>query len=156
LALVVFTATALAVAPQKKKTAKRRYTKSAHVASTVRRPTTARKAVAAASTSKGKSVRRTATPRTRTYAQQQPSADRYKEIQQALADRGYYKGEVNGAWSAESTAALARFQQSQNLQSDGKLNSLSLIALGLGPKRALSAQAQPHAPSSPAQATQQP
>jgi hypothetical protein len=35
--------------------------------------------------------------------------------------------------------ALKRFQADQNLTPDGKLGSLSLIALGLGPKR-LSAQ----------------
>lgn len=67
--------------------------------------------------------------------QQGPTPDRYKEIQQALATKGYYKGELNGQWGPESIDALKRFQQDQNLTSDGKLNSLSLIALGLGPKR---------------------
>jgi hypothetical protein len=31
--------------------------------------------------------------------------------------------------------ALKRFQREQNLTEDGKIGSLSLIALGLGPKR---------------------
>ncbi len=31
--------------------------------------------------------------------------------------------------------ALKRFQHDQNLVEDGKIGSLSLIALGLGPKR---------------------
>jgi hypothetical protein len=31
--------------------------------------------------------------------------------------------------------ALKRFQRDQNIGDDGKLGSLSLIALGLGPKR---------------------
>lgn len=31
--------------------------------------------------------------------------------------------------------ALKRFQSDQNLTQDGKLGSLSLIAMGLGPKR---------------------
>jgi hypothetical protein len=67
--------------------------------------------------------------------QQAPTADRYREIQQALAAKGYYKGEPNGAWSSDSSDALKRFQADQNLMPDGKINSLSLIALGLGPKR---------------------
>ncbi len=74
------------------------------------------------------------------HVQAGPTPERYKEIQQALAEKGYYKGEVNGQWSPESTVALQQFQQEQNLHADGKLSSLSLIALGLGPKRT-SAQA---------------
>jgi peptidoglycan hydrolase-like protein with peptidoglycan-binding domain len=91
-----------------------------------------------------KPVRSGKKSRTRSLAQAQPTPDRYKEIQQALADKGYYKGDVNGKWNADSVNALKRFQSEQNLSSDGKLNSLSLIALGLGPKRQ-SMQAQPGA-----------
>jgi murein L,D-transpeptidase YcbB/YkuD len=76
--------------------------------------------------------------------QQQPSADRYKEIQQALADKGYFQGPVDGAWNPGSVEALKRFQKDQNLDADGKIGSLSLIALGLGPKRGFaSAQSAP-------------
>jgi peptidoglycan hydrolase-like protein with peptidoglycan-binding domain len=57
------------------------------------------------------------------------------EFQQAIADRGYYTGPVNGTWGPDSIEALKRFQQDQNLAPDGKLGSLSIIALGLGPKR---------------------
>jgi len=71
----------------------------------------------------------------------QPSADRYKEIQSALAQKGYLHGEPSGTWDAESIDAMKRFQKEQNLDADGKLNSLSLIALGLGPKRTLTASA---------------
>jgi peptidoglycan hydrolase-like protein with peptidoglycan-binding domain len=63
-----------------------------------------------------------------------PTPDRYKEIQDALAKKGYLHGDATGAWDQESADALRRFQQDQNLQPSGKLNSLSLIALGLGPK----------------------
>ena len=73
--------------------------------------------------------------------QQQPTADRYKEIQQALADRGYFHGTADGAWGAESTDALRRFQREQNLDADGKIGALSLMALGLGPQRGAPAQA---------------
>jgi len=71
--------------------------------------------------------------------QQQPSAERYKEIQQALAEKGYFRGTADGAWGGESLEALKRFQKDQNLDADGKIGALSLIALGLGPKRGVEA-----------------
>ena len=70
--------------------------------------------------------------------QQQPTAERYKEIQQALADKGYFMGPVDGTWGPESVEALKRFQKDQNLEIDGKIGALSLMALGLGPKRGTS------------------
>jgi hypothetical protein len=63
-----------------------------------------------------------------------PTPERYKEIQQALVDKGYLKSEPNGVWDAESADALQRFQTDQKLSPTGKLSSASLIALGLGPK----------------------
>jgi peptidoglycan hydrolase-like protein with peptidoglycan-binding domain len=69
------------------------------------------------------------------WHQQQPTPERYKEIQQALASKGFLQGEPTGQWGEDSVDALKRFQASQNLMPDGKIGSLSLIALGLGPKR---------------------
>jgi len=66
--------------------------------------------------------------------QQHPDATRYAEIQKALADRGYFKGEPNGKWGDDSVDALKRFQADQKLDTDGKINSRTLIGLGLGPK----------------------
>ena len=63
-----------------------------------------------------------------------PDPERYQQIQQALADRGYFKGAINGQWNDDSIDALKRFQADQKLDSDGKINALSLIGLGLGPK----------------------
>lgn len=71
--------------------------------------------------------------------QSAPTAERTKEIQSTLAQKGYLSGEPSGAWDADSITAMKRFQKDQNLDADGKLNSLSLIALGLGPKRTLTA-----------------
>ena len=71
----------------------------------------------------------------RRSTQREPAPERYKEIQQSLADKGYFAGPVNGTWNADSVEALKRFQRDQNIGDDGKLGSLSLIALGLGPKR---------------------
>jgi murein L,D-transpeptidase YcbB/YkuD len=77
--------------------------------------------------------------------QQAPTPERYKEIQQALVSKGYLQGEPNGTWGPESTEALKRFQADQNLTPDGKLTALSLVAMGLGPKR-LTAQSGPQQP----------
>ncbi len=90
-------------------------------------------------------------PRSRRSSQQAPTPERYREIQQALATKGYLPGEPNGEWGPNSVEALKRFQTDQNLTPDGKLNSLSLIAMGLGPKRLTAqshAQPQPEAPKS--------
>jgi N-acetylmuramoyl-L-alanine amidase len=57
------------------------------------------------------------------------------EIQQALADKGYYMGPINGVWGSECVSALKRFQADQSIAADGKLGALSIIALGLGPQR---------------------
>jgi peptidoglycan hydrolase-like protein with peptidoglycan-binding domain len=70
--------------------------------------------------------------------QQTPTPERYQEIQQALVAKGYLEGPATGDWGANSAEALRRFQQDQHLDATGKLDSLSLIALGLGPKRAAS------------------
>lgn len=72
--------------------------------------------------------------------QQQPTSERYKEIQQALGDKGYFKGAVDGNWGTDSVDALKRFQHDQNLPEDGKIGSLALIALGLGPKHDAAAE----------------
>lgn len=73
-----------------------------------------------------------------------PTPERYREIQNALAARGYLAPEAaTGTWDQTSTDALKRFQAEQNLESTGKINSLSLIALGLGPKHDAASLAKP-------------
>jgi hypothetical protein len=79
---------------------------------------------------KGKTAKRT----TATWRQMAPSADRYREIQQALVEKGYLKTEPNGIWDTQSADALRQFQTDKNLSPTGKLSSASLIALGLGSK----------------------
>jgi hypothetical protein len=67
--------------------------------------------------------------------QLQPTPERYKEIQQALLAKGYLQPEqAKGVWDQNSVGALKQFQATQNIDASGKINSLSLIALGLGPK----------------------
>lgn len=113
---------------------------------------TAKKSAAkkSASSKKGRSTKKKAaagqTWRSRQLA---PTPDRYREIQRALADRGYLKSEPDGKWDQGSVDALRRFQQEQNLEPTGKINSLSLIALGLGPKYDTTAKAVPPAAPRP-------
>jgi len=66
--------------------------------------------------------------------QTHPDSARYKDIQQALADKGYFKGDVNGQWGDDSVAAIKQFQADQKLPDDGKISAPTLIDLGLGPK----------------------
>jgi peptidoglycan hydrolase-like protein with peptidoglycan-binding domain len=79
-----------------------------------------------------------------------PTTDRYREIQQALAAKGYLKPEdATGVWNQNSVDALKRFQAEQKIESTGKINSLSLIALGLGPKHETASAKPPAAPQPP-------
>ena len=78
-----------------------------------------------------------------------PDAERYKQIQQALADKGYFKGEVNGQWNDDSIGALKRFQGDQKIDDDGKINARTLIGLGLGPKHDGSSVAAVNSPGVP-------
>jgi Putative peptidoglycan binding domain len=77
--------------------------------------------------------------RARTHAatpsiQNHPDPERYQQIQQALTDRGYFKGDVNGKWDQDSTDALTRFQTDKKLDADGKISARTLNGLGLGPR----------------------
>ena len=83
---------------------------------------------------RGKNGKRRVVAKAPAY-QLHPDPERYQQIQQALTDRGYFKGEVNGQWGDDSEDALRRFQIDQKLfDDDGHLTALTLIGLGLGPK----------------------
>ncbi len=73
----------------------------------------------------------------RRVTQQQPDEARTREIQEALAAKGY-PVDASGVWGPQSAEALKKFQEDQNINNmsgRGKLDPLTLIALGLGPKR---------------------
>jgi hypothetical protein len=124
-------------APVKKSAAKSTAKKS------TARKSTSKAGARRASTSRGP-VRKTASWRSRQLA---PTPDRYRQIQEALAAKGYLKPEeASGRWDANSIDALKRFQDDQKIAGAGKINSLSLIALGLGPKRENLAASKPPAP----------
>lgn len=110
-----------------------------------RKPSTAARKVSpskakATSTAKRRSPVRRTTRRQPAVAAKprvplQPAAERLTEIQVALAKAGYLQGEPTGKWDDASVAAMKRFQQEHSIPASGKINSLSLIALGLGPVR---------------------
>jgi len=77
-----------------------------------------------------------AAPRSAFHSSQTaPTPERYKQFQEALIAKGYLHGEATGQWNEASVDAMRRFQKDQNLEPTGKPNqSLSIIALGLGPK----------------------
>src|SRR5579859_2692601 len=51
------------------------------------------------------------------------------EAQQALNDKGFNAGPVDGVAGPKTQAALKQFQQSQGLQASGKLDQQTLSAL---------------------------
>jgi Putative peptidoglycan binding domain len=90
----------------------------------------------------GKTSKKTRVATVRSRPQAIPTPQRYKQIQEALAAKGYLPAnQATGQWNDASVDALKRFQAAQNIESTGRINSLSLIALGLGPKRDGSAAA---------------
>ncbi len=74
-----------------------------------------------------------------------PAPERYQEIQQVLLDKGYLQGVPSGTWDAQTIDAMRRFQADKHLPVTGTLNSMSLIQLGLGPKRITAANNAPPA-----------
>lgn len=113
-------------APAKKTTSR--------AASSKKRSRTGSKTTSKKKVSSKKTRGRKTTARNWRSRQLAPTPERYREIQQALIDKGYLTAEATGRWDQASIDALRRFQQEQKLEPTGKINSLSLIALGLGPK----------------------
>ena len=142
-------------AEQKKSTApaKKAPAKSTASKAPARKGATTAKKTTVASKSKGKTTtarrssrygsRKTAAAPSRPRGQIVPTPERYKEIQQALVERGFMSSEPTGVWGTDSAQALKNFQQNQKIQPTGKLDSMTIIALGLGPKRNATAQVRP-------------
>jgi len=53
-------------------------------------------------------------------------------VQQALKDEGFYYGEVNGEKTADTTAAIRRYQIRNGLQITGEIDAETLRSLGVG------------------------
>jgi peptidoglycan hydrolase-like protein with peptidoglycan-binding domain len=63
-----------------------------------------------------------------------------QSVQQALKDQGLYYGNVTGTKSADTTAAIRRYQIRSGLQVTGEINSETLQSLNLNGKSSISAQ----------------
>jgi peptidoglycan hydrolase-like protein with peptidoglycan-binding domain len=78
-----------------------------------------------------KTTKRTAavTPKQRTPA---PAAETITAAQEALNAAGYHLGEPDGKFGTATTAALKKFQGDRHLPVTGKLDAITLAALGVG------------------------
>jgi hypothetical protein len=124
--------------PAKKTAAKKTAAKKRATPARKGAPTASSRKPGAATRSASSRGKKTTGKRGTTWRNRQmsPTPDRYREIQGALASKGYLKPEdATGTWNQTSADAMKKFQAAQNLDSNGKINSLSLIALGLGPHR---------------------
>ncbi len=54
-----------------------------------------------------------------------------KHVQQALSDKGYYKGPADGKWGSKTESALKKFQQAQGMQATGQPDQQTLASLGV-------------------------
>lgn len=61
----------------------------------------------------------------------QLSEKQVSEIQQALNQKGFDAGNVDGIWGDETRAALRNFQQKQGMSESSQLDSQTLAALGV-------------------------
>lgn len=62
--------------------------------------------------------------------------DRLRDVQAELKTQGFFYGEVNGASSAETSAAIRRYQIRNGLEVTGTLTDETVKALGIGSARA--------------------
>jgi len=69
----------------------------------------------------------------RRRAQLRPQPERIGEIQQALAQAGYFKGQPNGHWDDQTREAMRRYQADHGFPVTGLPEAKSLMKLGLGP-----------------------
>lgn len=88
----------------------------------------------------------------------QPAADPYtelnKRVQEALRQRGFYNGPVNGEIGPNTQAAIAQFQLSLPMPVSGMLDDSTLAALGVQPPQAAAAGASADSSSGESQSRQ--
>jgi peptidoglycan hydrolase-like protein with peptidoglycan-binding domain len=69
-----------------------------------------------------------ATPGAQTKKERKPTT---AEVQRALAQRGYYKGRIDGKLGRETRRAIREFQRRERLRVSGHIDSVTIGALGL-------------------------
>jgi len=62
-----------------------------------------------------------------------PSSEDVKKVQQALKDKGYYAGPVDGALGEQTRAAVRKLQKDNDLPATGRLDDETLDRLGVKP-----------------------
>ena len=66
------------------------------------------------------------------YGSSEQSADStVAAVQEQLAQQGYYRGEIDGVFGAQTRRAIVRYQSDHGLRETGNLNADTLRALGL-------------------------
>ncbi len=80
--------------------------------------------------------------------------DQLRNVQAELKSLGFYYGDANGQPSAETTAALRRYQIRNGLEVTGTLNKETLAALKMVPGKAPAIASKPAPPVPPPVATQ--
>jgi len=58
-----------------------------------------------------------------------------RTVQQALNDKGYNAGSIDGQWGPTTEDAVRRFQQASGLPQTGELERSTLAALGVAPTK---------------------
>jgi len=58
-----------------------------------------------------------------------------RNVQQALNDKGYDPGPIDGQWGPNTEDAVRRFQQASGLPQTGELEGSTLAGLGVAPTR---------------------
>lgn len=66
---------------------------------------------------------------TRTAVQFNDAGNQVAELQQRLADLGYYQGEISGSFDYATEAAVMQFQQANGLEADGVVGANTEAAL---------------------------
>jgi len=69
----------------------------------------------------------------RRRARLRPEPERIEQIQQALAQAGYFNGQPNGLWNDQTREAMRRYQADHGFPATGLPEAKSLMKLGLGP-----------------------
>ena len=57
-----------------------------------------------------------------------------KKVQEALRDKGYYTGSVDGVLGPQTRAGIRQYQQSESLPVTGRLDAETAGKLGVGPE----------------------
>jgi peptidoglycan hydrolase-like protein with peptidoglycan-binding domain len=57
-----------------------------------------------------------------------------KKVQEALHEKGYYKGQIDGILGSQTRAGIRQYQKSENLPVTGHLDAKTAGKLGVGPE----------------------